>query len=621
MERHTTLNKKIAKIAAMMVLFFGFYLGVVHSNQTGPIPGVTGVPAGGGFPKEPNCTEPVIGDLACHTTNAANTDEAGTTTTIALVPNLTTATVPVPDNYIPGQTYTMRFAITSTDTTRRRWGFELSTVSKDTFAQAGVLNQTDRLNTLKVIDMTRGNRQYIGHSVLGTGANRTGTFGWNFSWTAPETNIGDVALYSSGNAANNDSLPLNDRIFTKSPEPMTLIKGQYTFVNRGAAAGLAPSGATSNSAVGDIDKDGKPDVLLVRNGQIALFRNKGDGTFADVTAASMITTGMARVNAAAFGDINADGAADLYLVNAGADMLFSNNGSGIFTNVTVARGISDSAVGHGAVFGDVAGDNKPDLFVTGEGSDILYINGGTGTFTKATLPAETAVGWAAAIGDVDGDMRNDIVVANDGQAALYKNGGNSVFTEVAVASGVVTAMVQARAVTLGDFNKDAKLDIFFANVGADLLFRNGATAGTFTDGTTAAGIAADTAVALGAAFVDYDNDADVDLVVVNTGQDLLYRNNGNNTFNSVATFSGMTDMAMGSGVSTLDYDGDKNIDLLITNGDAGNFLYKNPGKAGPAPAASAEVAKASLSFPWRIASLGLIPVGLFTLRSRRKINN
>jgi hypothetical protein len=357
-------------------------------------------------------------------------------------------------------------------------------------------------------------------------------------------------------------------------------KGQFSFANVTAAANVA-AGAGRGVAIGDFNKDEQADIFVAADGQYLLYRNTGDGVFTEVAEAAGVTAGDAQGRAAAWGDYNGDGNLDLYIVNAGPDRLYRNNGDGTFTDDSMAAGISDEAAGHAVAFGDLNGDQHVDLYIANEGQDALYLNNGNGTFNQAdpamTGITETAASWSVALADFNGDNRLDILVANDGQAALYRNNGDGTFTDVAVAAGIATAGAQSHAAAWADFDKDGDQDLFIANVGQDLLYRNNG-AGTFTDVTMAARLV-DMAMAAGAAWADYDNDGDADLAVVNEGQDFLYRNNGNGTFNEVATFSALTETASGRAVAWIDANQDGPVDLLVVNAD-GAVLYENPGRSG-----------------------------------------
>jgi hypothetical protein len=573
MEDMTIGKRRTVKLAAIMLFFFGVSIGIVYSNAGGPPTGRAGVPEGGGFLREPTCD-----DSGCHESFSLNPDTRGKIAITGL-----------PDNYLPGKTYHLTFSITHPDPDRIRWGFEATAVARDTYLGAGNFVVTDRRNT----QLTPGSglgpakRQYIGHNILGTGfpPGTRGGKSWTFDWVAPSTNIGDVAFFGSGNAANGSGEPLGDKIYNPTPNPVALTKGQFTFTNVAADARVAadPSGGV---AVGDFNKDGQPDIFIARDGQDLLYRNNGDGTFAEVAMQAGIVTADAPGRAAAWGDYDGDGNPDLYVVNAGSDALYHNNGDGTFTDVSAMAGISDQAVGHAVAWGDFNGDQHLDLYVANEEQDILYWNNGDGTFTKADLMmagiAEQAAGWSVALADFNGDGKLDIFVANDGQDFLYKNNGDGTFTDVAAAAGIQTANAQGRAAAWADYNRDGRVDLFIANVGANLLYKNNGD-GTFMDVTMAAGLA-DTGVGAAVAWGDYDKDGDLDLFVANEGQDFLYRNNGNGTFNEVATFSGLTDTAVGRGAAWLDADGDDNLDLYVTNADGGNFLYRNPGRSGSASA-------------------------------------
>jgi hypothetical protein len=560
--------KKTIQVA-ILTLFGISLFKVGYSFQEGPPPGRSGVPAGGGFAAELTCVE------MCHNSFDLNPDTLGQMEIVGL-----------PDNYLPGQRYQLEFRLSYPIPDRSAWGFQATAVEMDTYRGAGTFVVTDpRRTQIRLGGPEGANRQYIEHTPLGS--RPTGQLGssWRFDWVAPETNVGDIGFYASGNAAGFPrGNSVGDRIFNPTPNPLARTKGQFTFSDIAVRANVA-AGAGRGVAVGDFNQDGWPDLFVVADGQYRLYRNNGDNTFTDVTASSGITASQAQGQAAAWGDYNGDGNPDLYVVTAGADVLYRNNGDGTFTDVTREAGISDDSLGHAAVWADFNGDGLADIYVANEGQDVLYLNNRDGTFSKAnpavTGMTEDAASWSVAVADYNGDGWLDIFVANEGQDALYRNNGDGTFTDVAVAAGILTTNGQGRAAAWGDFDGDGKVDLFIANVGADLLYKNNGN-GSFTEMTAMAGMA-DTAVGAAAAWADYDNDGDLDLFVANEGQDFLYRNNGNGTFNEVAMHSGMTDAAVGAAAAWLDVNDDGNPDLFVANTVGDNFLYLNPGRSGSAP--------------------------------------
>ncbi len=552
------------KVAAIMLFFFGISIGIVHSNSAGPIPSVSGVPAGGGFEAEVTCDT-----SGCHESFKLNPDDLGSVELTG-----------VPDNYIPGQTYSLRFRITHSDMNLRRWGFQMAAVDAVTFQQAGTFIVTDSQRT-QTERGGRARRTYIQHTVLGTFTGRRGGTSWTFDWRAPSTNTGDVAFYGSGNAANNDNAVSGDKIYNPTPNPLAVAKGQFEFTDVATEANLVAE-AGGGVAIGDFNNDQSADIFVAAGNQYMLYRNTGDGTFEEVAESAGIMAGEALGQAAAWGDVDGDDYLDLYVVNAGADVLYRNNGDGTFSDVSAEAGISDEVVGHAAAWGDYNGDEQLDLYVANEGQDLLYLNNGDGTFTQADPMVlgivEEAAGWSVALSDYNGDDRLDIFVANDGQDFLYRNNGDGTFTDVAAMAGIQTDTAEGRAAAWADYDGDGDPDLFIANIGADRLYRNNGD-GTFTDVAAGAGLG-DTLVGLAATWGDYDNDSDPDLFVANEGQDFLYRNNGDGTFNQVAELSGMTDMAMGQGAVWVDIENDGNLDLFVSNAAGNNFLYQNPGRSG-----------------------------------------
>lgn len=340
------------------------------------------------------------------------------------------------------------------------------------------------------------------------------------------------------------------------------------------------------ATVADYDNDGYDDVFLTTVDGGRLYRNAGDGTFRDVTAAAGIGDGQFAVSAAWF-DYDRDGLADLFVGNyvdwspeietgcgdppgyCGPDAygpvapaLYHNTGGGRFENVTGAAGLddpTDKAMGVAVLDYDV--DGWPDLFI---GSDRvpakLYRNDGAGRFTDVGLGAGVSVserGRARAnmgvdAADYDRSGRPDILVGNflHEMLGLYRATEDGFFVDAAPRSTVGRASYQSVtwAVFFLDVDLDGFLDIFAANGGTDesqgmldsrarlsqppLLLRNLGD-GTFEDVTPAAGEAfGRRAMARGAAYLDYDRDGDLDIAVTALSEPArLLRNDGGNRNN------------------------------------------------------------------------------------------
>src|SRR5262245_42546365 len=220
-------------------------------------------------------------------------------------------------------------------------------------------------------------------------------------------------------------------------------------------------------AVGDFDGDGHEDIYFLNQlGKNALYRNKGDGTFEDVTERAGVALGDRICVGATFVDYDNDGHLDLFVTSTrGGNVLFRNMGDGTFKDVTEQAGLSKIAHSQTAVFFDYDNDGRLDLFLTntaewtgnsydeaehyfpGKGdfggviyskkeSNVLYHNNGDGTFTDVTAKAGLAGrGWAgdAVAFDYNGDGRIDLFVTSMfGRCQLYRNNGDRTFTDVTV---------------------------------------------------------------------------------------------------------------------------------------------------------------------------------------------
>ena len=350
-----------------------------------------------------------------------------------------------------------------------------------------------------------------------------------------------------------------------------------------------------------------------------LYRNRGDGMFADVTeAAGVGDTGYGM--GCVVGDYDNDGYPDLYITNYGPNVLYRNNGDGTFTDVTEEAGVGCDLWSVGVTFLDYDGDGYLDLYVGNyldfdpeyqiyfspdafpgplayEGlPDVLYQNNRDGTFTDVTEaagvynPDGRAMGLTSADFDNDGDM--DIFVCNDNtENFLYQNNRDGTFTDVAFERGAAFGdfgeATSAMGPDFGDYDNDGDLDVFVPDMSYSCLYRNNGD--RFEDVTARVGIAEVCGQYTGWAttFFDYDNDGYLDLYVTNgdphnmyTEEDLLFHNNRDGTFEDVSMSSGgyFTHAEyIGRGAAFGDCDNDGDIDISIGNVHGPAVLLRNEG--------------------------------------------
>ncbi len=469
--------------------------------------------------------------------------------------------------------------------------------------------------------------------------------------SAPKTRAGDP-----------DPQATEPGVFSTGAEPRLKMPLTFSFTNIARAAGLDGTtvygGASSNKyllettgtgvAAIDYDRDGRLDLFFVNGSRLEgfapgqapvnqLYRNKGDGTFEDVTVkAGLGASGWGQ--GACVGDYDNDGNDDLFVSYWGQNRLYHNRGNGTFEDVTRRADLLNTRTrwGTGCAFLDYDRDGRLDLFVanyidldlataptpdsglcrykgiqvacgppglTG-GKNALYHNRGDGTFDDVSekagiVRARGTYGLGVSTLDFDNDGWVDLYVANDSNpSALYRNNHDGTFTDVGVTSGCAYSQdgkpQAGMGVAIGDYDRNGTMDIFKTNFAGDTstLYAN-AGDGLCEDRTFAAGIGINTRwLGWGTGWIDLDNDGWLDLFLTNghvypevvqlkteagyKQRKVVYRNLGNGRFADISERLGepITVPKAGRGSAFADFDNDGHVDVAIANVNDRPDLYR-----------------------------------------------
>jgi thioredoxin-like negative regulator of GroEL len=362
--------------------------------------------------------------------------------------------------------------------------------------------------------------------------------------------------------------------------------GTFEDVTERSRIDAMPRGYGHGVAVGDYDNDGHPDLFVTRWRSYALYRNRGDGTFEDRTSATGLDGDRDWPTSAAFADLDNDGDLDLYVCHYGVWDVRSpkvcKDPSGSIVVACDPRGI----------------ESLPDHVFRNDGGRFRDVSEQAGI----TAADRDGRGLGVVAADLDEDGRIDLFVANDTTANfLFLNRGGFRFKEAGHAAGVAASAqggYQAgMGVACGDLDGDGHIDLAVTNYyGESTSFFRNLGGGLFADHTSAAGLAAPSRhrLGFGAACLDANNDGWVDLMTANgyvsdsrplfpyamTAQ--LFLGTGAGTLRDATARAGppFQDLHVGRGLAVGDLDNDGRVDAVMVSQNEPLVLFRNNSDSG-----------------------------------------